>query len=657
MDEKKAIMEKVRREQRYMDEKSAIINMMMAQTSASVTASAAPPASYSLSVRREIFEDEQHKELRGNNSVEGSQTVNSNGSRSRLSDRGLAPLDSFKRNSQQSQLSSHSSHSHHSNHSLSNIRQQDPYMDEKQAILSQMQRQQNYMEEKHAIIAMMQSAQQSLTPVTPSPSSYSASRHSLSSPPPPPSSSSQQQQQPPPPTFNSPPPDESYQESDALIASMLESEDNAFMHDSSNGGGSNTFSVEQSDIEFALTNSARAHQPGAFASSHLAFITPPAWANPTNNGSGGNLNSHLQVAPAAVAAAAAGVAVVEDGSTMPSVLNDSTSTPLDFSSSMILVEDATPPPSRPGAYASNQPAFLRPPAWANQSSSSNNNNSSRRSNRDLETALPVSPEFEKQYRQERRLKIIGIASLLLAVVSVIGVSVGLLSRNGSSHSSGDESFNACPVNFDVICRDGIFAIPDCLQDRYDFVKTEVLPKLHPNYEKLKPCDPASIAGVALAAHDPVVTSLSYYALATLYFATQGRSWRRNVGWLETRSYCGGFHGIICDASGKFYLNLVNNFLKGTIPTEIGLLRYSLKSLKLGSNLDLEGTIPTEMGQLDFLTEFAMNDAAVEGTIPTEFGNCQKLERLSVHTAKISGSIPSELAQLSDTLGRFLLVVL
>lgn len=93
-----------------------------------------------------------------------------------------------------------------------------------------------------------------------------------------------------------------------------------------------------------------------------------------------------------------------------------------------------------------------------------------------------------------------------------------------------------------------------------------------------------------------------YALATLYFATNGESWSNNSQWLDNEDECGRWFsfvasGLPCDPStgGVTKLWLEKNNLEGTLPKEIGLLT-SLVELVLNQN-DLGSTIPSEIGEL------------------------------------------------------------
>jgi hypothetical protein len=92
-----------------------------------------------------------------------------------------------------------------------------------------------------------------------------------------------------------------------------------------------------------------------------------------------------------------------------------------------------------------------------------------------------------------------------------------------------------------------------------------------------------------------------YALATLFYATNGEAWLNNSMWLDSGDECGRWWqfigGLACDSptGAVTALELAKNNLTGTLPPEIGLFP-SLARLDLSQN-HLKSTIPSEIGQL------------------------------------------------------------
>ena len=87
------------------------------------------------------------------------------------------------------------------------------------------------------------------------------------------------------------------------------------------------------------------------------------------------------------------------------------------------------------------------------------------------------------------------------------------------------------------------------------------------------------------------------ALVALYESTDGDNWIDNTGWLQTTTPC-SWYGVTCEDGNVTRLNLSNNQLSGSIPSEIGNLA-ALTGLDLYDN-DLSGEIPAEIGPLTAL---------------------------------------------------------
>mmetsp|Transcript_24729 Transcript_24729/g.44725 ORF Transcript_24729/g.44725 Transcript_24729/m.44725 type:complete len:586 (-) Transcript_24729:1742-3499(-) len=110
-----------------------------------------------------------------------------------------------------------------------------------------------------------------------------------------------------------------------------------------------------------------------------------------------------------------------------------------------------------------------------------------------------------------------------------------------------------------------------------------------------------------------------YALATVYYGTNGNAWRVQFDWLNKDEDECGCNGTTHSCSGDdvVMLSLWRNKLLGTIPVEVSLLS-SLQELILTEN-QLSGTIPTEIGLLSNLTDLWPEDNSLTGTIASEIG--------------------------------------
>ena len=117
------------------------------------------------------------------------------------------------------------------------------------------------------------------------------------------------------------------------------------------------------------------------------------------------------------------------------------------------------------------------------------------------------------------------------------------------------------------------------------------------------------------------------ALRALYISTGGASWRKNAGWMKGEPCgsapsfcgatldgqgCGGWAGVLCNSREGHVrqLALQDNGLRGTLPTELGLLSHiSGLLLSAGTNRMrlLSGTLPTELFQLPFVRGSAADE--------------------------------------------------
>ena len=135
------------------------------------------------------------------------------------------------------------------------------------------------------------------------------------------------------------------------------------------------------------------------------------------------------------------------------------------------------------------------------------------------------------------------------------------------------------------------------------------------------------------------------ALIALYEATDGDNWVSNQNWLSNRPI-GTWYGVVTDENDRVIeLDLSDNELKGTIPSELGHLAY-LEALYLSEN-QLSGTIPTALGALSNLIKLGLWSNELTGTIPPELGRLANLEMLHLGNNELSGTIPTELGNLTN----------
>ena len=145
------------------------------------------------------------------------------------------------------------------------------------------------------------------------------------------------------------------------------------------------------------------------------------------------------------------------------------------------------------------------------------------------------------------------------------------------------------------------------------------------------------------------------ALVALYNAAGGASWKNNTNWLSEEPL-NSWHGVTADGDGRVTaLNLSDNKLSGTIPSQLGALA-NLTGLWLqsssveGGNPDrnqLSGSIPPALGNLANLTRLDLAGNQLSGTIPSALGNLSNLTFLYLWNNQLSGAIPSQLGALSN----------
>ena len=182
-----------------------------------------------------------------------------------------------------------------------------------------------------------------------------------------------------------------------------------------------------------------------------------------------------------------------------------------------------------------------------------------------------------------------------------------------------------------------------------------------------------------------------FALAALYFATNGDRWAMNTHWLDysvhecswfaTPNFAFEMPGVPsaydseypnpCDQASipsdpivtghsnnddekldQSYKNLwlYMNELQGSLPAELFWLT-SLRSMSLFGNT-LTSTISSRVGRLKELEALAFSWSGVTGTIPSEVGQLARLNFAAIEGNWLTGSIPSELGLLTNLVNFF-----
>lgn len=165
--------------------------------------------------------------------------------------------------------------------------------------------------------------------------------------------------------------------------------------------------------------------------------------------------------------------------------------------------------------------------------------------------------------------------------------------------------------------------------------------------------------------------LDRYALATIYFATNGKKWtyyddenksshppsphfssedqqQKQQQFLSSTSHLqwSGVNGNNRDGHVTMldlsHRNLVS---PSFLPLELVLLSPTLELLWLSDNMGLSGTIPNYIGDLTSLSSLSMYRTSMEGSIPKSLYNLPKLSSLRLYKSNFSGSISSNIGKL------------
>lgn len=299
--------------------------------------------------------------------------------------------------------------------------------------------------------------------------------------------------------------------------------------------------------------------------------------------------------------------------------------------------------------------------FANQASNTNDNTNDQLVQAkpvmdDEESCLPTSVAKSAQLydkeRQRRQLQWWVGASLVLAMLMVLGLLVGVIVR-----SQRDES----PVKLVYV------RTPDAAQTGIPtMAPTEFVVGLPETTIQTILVDTGSPQAQAYEwlQNDPYLMDYSEsrkvqrFALAALFVATNTaypeiRSWTNASNWLnyeihECQWYSSPYSednaGLKCDTENRYVdLHLKENQLNGTLPPEVSLLT-SLTRINLSHN-QLKG-VPSEIGMISSLESFQIENNTLT-SLPSEFGMLTLLKQLHISDNTISGNVPSEIGLLTS----------
>lgn len=146
------------------------------------------------------------------------------------------------------------------------------------------------------------------------------------------------------------------------------------------------------------------------------------------------------------------------------------------------------------------------------------------------------------------------------------------------------------------------------------------------------------------------TETDIYCLKTMKESLQDPNNYLNYSWNfnnKTEGFICKFSGIECwhpDENRVLNIRLSDMGLKGQLPRAIQNCT-SLTGLDLSNN-ELSGTIPSDISTLlQFITSLDLSSNSFVGEIPRSLANCSYLNVLKLDSNRLTGSIPLELGQL------------
>lgn len=131
----------------------------------------------------------------------------------------------------------------------------------------------------------------------------------------------------------------------------------------------------------------------------------------------------------------------------------------------------------------------------------------------------------------------------------------------------------------------------------------------------------------------------------------GSDSRLPQGWLTYKDECTWFtsstnnNASPCDKDGNYEsIDLPDQMLGGTLPTELALLSNSLQHLILDGN-ELTGSIPQELEDLTKLVTLRLRRNNLENNLSIDFGELDKLEILDLGENNLTGDLPYDIVYL------------
>ena len=136
-----------------------------------------------------------------------------------------------------------------------------------------------------------------------------------------------------------------------------------------------------------------------------------------------------------------------------------------------------------------------------------------------------------------------------------------------------------------------------------------------------------------------------YALAAIYFATNGVDWIDNTRHISPAHEC-GWKGVTCNERMDIIgLDYEENNLVGSLPEEIAALT-TIESLSFRKNF-ISNRIPSAISRLTGLIELNLSENALTGPLPATIGELSLLRFLELGDNRLSSSLPTTLEMMAS----------
>jgi hypothetical protein len=120
--------------------------------------------------------------------------------------------------------------------------------------------------------------------------------------------------------------------------------------------------------------------------------------------------------------------------------------------------------------------------------------------------------------------------------------------------------------------------------------------------------------------------LARYALATLYYSTNGKDWKNSTKWLTKSHECNWFYAnpnsTSCDDRNFIQIDLTENNLQGTLPSELSLL--GLGRSQRASQMKVFCACVSFLTSSSFAEKLLLSGNTITGKIPPELSSLSEL---------------------------------